>query len=190
TPAEPTAAEPTAPEPARDVEPVPATAAEKAPAPTSDTAEVTRMVQDQVREVTRRLSGVSGAFDYFSPRGAVAEPEATGFLADELFGSEAGYDALVARRPHLHDEFEFEDVTEAPAAAAADDIEADRITDPVHPPEPAPAAVEHRGRGVRFATFESDAAHPGAPRPKPLPVDLTAHDDTEEMPRIDIRKHA
>jgi hypothetical protein len=181
-------AESTEVEPAPDVEPMPVAAAQQTPAPTgSATAEVTRMVQDQVREVTRRLGGVSGAFDYFRPRGAVAEPEATGFLADELFGSQAGYDALVAGRPHLHDEFEFEPVAETPVP---DDVEADRVADPVRAQEPTPPVVEHRGRGVRFATFESDAAHPGVPRPKPLPVDLTAHDDTEEMPRIDIRKHA
>jgi hypothetical protein len=197
--AESTAPAPTAPaavpiaaEPARDAEPMPVAAAEQAPTPTpveSATAEVTRMVRDQVREVNRRLADVSGAFDYFAPRGAVAEPEATGFLTDELFGSQAGYDALVAGRPHPHEDFEFEDVTEAPAAATHD-VDVDRVADPIGPPVPGPAAVEPRSGGVRFATFESDAAHSGVPRPKPLPVDLTAHDDTEEMPRIDIRKHA
>jgi hypothetical protein len=149
------------------------------------------MVRDQVREVTRRVagSGVSGTFDFFT-RGAAPPAEATGFLTDELFGPEAYYEALVAGRPHGADV----DTDEpAPAAPEVDDIEADRIADPVattRDDAPAPAPVEHRGRGVRFATAESDAARARGPQPKPLPVDLTAHDDTEEMPRIDIRKHA
>ncbi|MFI6584704.1 hypothetical protein [Embleya sp. NPDC050493] len=160
--------------------------------PVSDTAEVTRMVRDKVLEVTRRVagSGASGRFDFFAPRAALADPEATGFLTDELFGTDAHYDALVAGRPH-GDEIEPAEAMSAPDAAV-DDIEADRLADPV-PTEQAPAAQPapvHRGQGVRFAPSESDRARPGVPRPKPLPVDLTAHDDTEEIPRIDIRKHA
>lgn len=157
-----------------------------------ETAEVTRMVRDKVLEVTRRVagSGASGRFDFFAPRAALAEPEATGFLTDELFGSDAHYDALVAGRPH-GDEIEPARATSVPDAAV-DDIEADRLADPVRA-EGAPArgpAPVHRGHGVRFAPSESDRVRPGVPRPKPLPVDLTAHDDTEEIPRIDIRKHA
>lgn len=169
--------------------PAPAEAAESADA---ETAEVTRMVRDKVLEVTRRVadSGASGRFDFFAPRAAPAEPEATGFLTDELFGSDARYDALVAGRPH-EDEVEPAEATLAPDPVE-DDIEADRLADPVRAEE-APAvqpAPVHRGHGVRFAPDESDPSRPGVPRPKPLPVDLTAHDDTEEIPRIDIRKHA
>ncbi|WP_406297345.1 hypothetical protein OG948_16775 [Embleya sp. NBC_00888] len=169
--------------------PAPAEAAESAD---SETAEVTRMVRDKVLEVTRRVadSGASGRFDFFAPRASLAEPEATGFLTDELFGSDARYDALVAGRPH-EDEVEAAEATFAPDPVE-DDIEADRLADPVRAEE-APAtqpAPVHRGHGVRFAPDESDPSRPGVPRPKPLPVDLTAHDDTEEIPRIDIRKHA
>ncbi|MGC0421331.1 hypothetical protein [Embleya sp. AB8] len=170
-----------------------------------ETAEVTRMVRDKVLEVTRRVadSGASGRFDFFAPRVDPAEPEATGFLTDELFGSDARYDALVAGRPH--DETSdaespdgpIEPTRAEPEVAAApdpvvDDIEADRIADPVRAeetPTVQPAPV-HRGHGVRFAPAEAGRSRPGVPQPKPLPVDLTAHDDTEEIPRIDIRKHA
>lgn len=169
--------------------PAPAEAAESAD---SETAEVTRMVRDKVLEVTRRVadSGASGRFDFFAPRAALAEPEATGFLTDELFGSDARYDALVAGRPH-EDGIEPAEATSAPDPVE-DDIEADRLADPVRAEE-APAAQPapvHRGHGVRFAPDESDPSRPDVPRPKPLPVDLTAHDDTEEIPRIDVRKHA
>ncbi|WP_439675616.1 hypothetical protein [Embleya sp. MST-111070] len=155
----------------------------------AETAEVTRMVRDKVLEVTRRVAGAgaSGRFDFFAPRAPLAEPEATGFLTDELFGSDARYDALIAGRPHV-DPVELADVP-----SETDDIEADRIADPVHAEAEAPAAQPapvHRGQGVRFAPTEPGGTPTGATQRKPLPVDLTAHDDTEEIPRIDIRKHA
>ncbi|OPC82299.1 hypothetical protein B4N89_16365 [Embleya scabrispora] len=155
----------------------------------AETAEVTRMVRDKVLEVTRRVAGAgaSGRFDFFAPRAPLAEPEATGFLTDELFGSDARYDALIAGRPHA------DPVEQADVAPETDDIEADRIADPVHAEAAAPAAQPapvHRGQGVRFAPTEPGRAPAGAAQRKPLPVDLTAHDDTEEIPRIDIRKHA
>ncbi|MFI1581975.1 hypothetical protein [Embleya sp. NPDC020630] len=155
----------------------------------AETAEVTRMVRDKVLEVTRRVAGAgaSGRFDFFAPRAPLAEPEATGFLTDELFGSDARYDALIAGRPHV-------DLVEpADVPSETDDIEADRIADPVHAEAEAPAAQPapvHRGQGVRFAPTEPGGTPTGAAQRKPLPVDLTAHDDTEEIPRIDIRKHA
>ncbi|MFE5328572.1 hypothetical protein ACFRCG_19545 [Embleya sp. NPDC056575] len=155
----------------------------------AETAEVTRMVRDKVLEVTRRVAGAgaSGRFDFFAPRAPLAEPEATGFLTDELFGSDARYDALIAGRPPV------DPVEPADVAPETDDIEADRIADPVHAEAEAPAAQPapvHRGQGVRFAPAEPGRTPTGAARRKPLPVDLTAHDDTEEIPRIDIRKHA
>ncbi|MGW9207498.1 hypothetical protein ACWGR4_10965 [Embleya sp. NPDC055664] len=155
----------------------------------AETAEVTRMVRDKVLEVTRRVAGAgaSGRFDFFAPRAPLAEPEATGFLTDELFGSDARYDALIAGRPHV------DPVEPADVAPETDDIEADRIADPVHAEAEAPAAQPapvHRGQGVRFAPAEPGRTPTGATQRKPLPVDLTAHDDTEEIPRIDIRKHA
>ncbi|MEU0935770.1 hypothetical protein [Embleya sp. NPDC005971] len=183
---------PAAAEPASSTPTPPATVPAPARASGTETAEVTRMVRDKVLEVTRRVagSGASGRFDFFAPKAAPAEPEATGFLTDELFGSDARYDALVAGRPQ-GEEIEPAEATSVPDRAV-DDIEADRLADPVRAedtPVVQPTPV-HRGQGVRFAPSESDRVRPGVPRPKPLPVDLTAHDDTEEIPRIDIRKHA
>lgn len=183
-------------EPEQAAEAVPAPVRAEAPAANSaaGTAEVTRMVRDKVLEVTRRVAdtGATGAFDFFGTRGRPAEPEETGFLTDELFGPEARYDALVAGRPHGEDR----EAVEAPAAVDTefDDIEADRIVDPVRPEAPAApptpaAAPERRGHGVRFAPAGFEPARP-VRQAKPLPVDLTAHDDTEEIPRIDVRKHA
>ncbi|GCD97257.1 hypothetical protein [Embleya hyalina] len=193
--AEPRVAEAPAGDPA-DVPAATEAAVESVPV-AAETAEVTRMVRDKVLEVTRRVAGAgaSGRFDFFAPRAPLAEPEATGFLTDELFGSDARYDALIAGRPHA-DRVEPADVApeaDAPADPVADDIEADRIADPVPAEAETPAAQPapaHRGQGVRFAPTEPGRARSGAARPKPLPVDLTAHDDTEEIPRIDIRKHA
>lgn len=178
------------------VPPIGRSAGRDVPAPA--TVAVTRMVRARVNEVNRRMAGAAapdGTFDFFGTRPGVVEaarPQAPGFLTDELFGPEAGYDALVAGLPAVADT-DLADVA-ADDDPAADAIEDDRICDPVAGTfdAVAPVAVEHRGPGVRFAPDEvSWVPTGGAPRPKPLPVDLTAHDETEEIPRIrEERKRA
>lgn len=139
-------------------------------------ARVVRDVADTVRATTQRMSRSEGASSF------------------DFFGRQLPAAAEAAEAPD----------TDVPSEADSEKAHELDAVEAESTPEPAPEATpEPNHAAPRTATRAPRDAGPRVetgPRPlltheprtgRPIPVDLTAHDDTEQLPRIvDDRKHA